>query len=313
MKLNIVDVTFRDGGYRNNFNFDDHIIAETISYLSDAKIDFIEIGYRNGLLKKSSSIGNTAHLPDDFLSKITAYIPGKACVMVHPDNITKDDMKILHVSGVKMVRVCIVNQDIEKAIRVIHELKSFDFLVTANIIRITLLAEKDLAAIVQKLNHSEADVIYIADSNGAIVPDEIKNVFKIIKANSSACLGFHAHNNLHLALANTITAIECGVEYIDASIQGMGKGAGNLPLEILVGFLKRNGKNSQYDYIKILETSEYFKQNVSHAHMSLENKHVLMGTMNFPIDYYTHITNLAEEKGISFYQAAHIIDSINNQ
>lgn len=305
MNLNIVDVTLRDGGYRNNFNFKEKTIIETISSLNHSKIDFIEIGYRGGSFKKDLFTGNTAHLPDDFLSRITSFIPNKTCVMVHPSNITKDDVKILHAAGVKMVRVCVSHQVMQEAIQLIDELKSFGFLVTANIIRITLIPEQKLVSMVQKLNRSKADVIYIADSNGAILPDEIKSVFKLIKENTSIHLGFHAHNNLHLALANTIAAIDCGVTYVDASIRGMGKGAGNLPLEILIGFLKRNNANDKYDYVKILELSEYFKKNVSDSNMAFENEHILMGAMNFPIDYHTHITNFAKENGISFYQAAH--------
>lgn len=300
--IKIIDVTFRDGGYRNNFDFDKSLMMNTIRLLSSSKIDFIEVGYKNGTLKRERFTGLTAHLKNEFLIKIAEIIPDKTCVMVHAQNIEKSDIKDLAESGVKMVRVCI-DDNLSQVLKIIAELKSVGFFVTANMTRITMMSDDELRLMVRELDASDVDVIYAADSNGSALPDQIEKAFNIIYQNTSKKLGFHPHNNLHLALANTISAIKFGAEYIDTSITGIGYGAGNLPIEIFIGFLKRIGLGGKYDCTKIFEVSDSFKQSVPHSNLSLDSKEILMAAMDFPMNFRDKILDFAKNNDVSFYRA----------
>ena len=225
--FNILDVTLRDGGCRNNLEFDSQSVCNFVKNLDNAGIDFIEVSYIKGSFKRDHFTGMTAHLQNEFLFTISKF-SNKLCVMVHPHNIENSDIKDLKNADIKIIRVCVSENNIEKAIDLIIKLKEYKFIVTANIVRITRLSKNTIQNLVEKLHKSEVDIIYIADSNGALVPEKVASVFNFIKNFTDKDLGFHAHNNLNLALANTISALNEGITFVDILICGMGKGAGKL-------------------------------------------------------------------------------------
>jgi 4-hydroxy 2-oxovalerate aldolase len=126
---------------------------------------------------------------------------------------------------------------------------------TLNLMAISVIQDKDLFEAVEALSKTPVDIIYVVDSFGALYPEQVRDLtknFVNILAGTNKNVGIHAHNNQQLAYANTIDALIYGANRLDATINGLGRGAGNCPLELLLGFLK----NPRYDLRPVLDTIE---------------------------------------------------------
>ena len=122
------------------------------------------------------------------------------------------------------------------------------------------------------------DLFCMVDSFGGVTPDEVTNIYKIVKANTSVPVGFHGHNNLQFGLINSITAMNLGVDYVDATILGMGRGAGNCAMELLIGFLK----NPKYNIYPVLDFIEKYMQPMkdSGTKWGYAEQYMLTGLLN---------------------------------
>lgn len=254
--VRVVDVTLRDGGYRNNFDFGMAYIKDHVRLMQKAGVDFIEIGYRNGSAVKIEGIGRTGLSENDYIEALREACPqAQLGVIAHAHNITDQDVHDLKALGVKLLRLCLNADNLEETVRLALLAKQLGLTTTINVVRISSYTESALAAVLAGIAaHSHAfDVVYTADSNGNQTPEDVDRVYRQLRAsNLQSELGFHAHDNIGQAMANTLMALENhGVSYVDASLLGMGKGIGNLRLEQLIAFLQRGGA-SRYNTMRIL-------------------------------------------------------------
>ena len=126
---------------------------------------------------------------------------------------------------------------------------------TCNIMAISQANNDQIEQALEMLAQTSVDVIYLVDSYGSLYPEnacELAKEYIAVAEKSGKKIGFHAHNNLNLAFANTIETMSYGVSYLDATVQGMGRGAGNCAMELLLGFLK-NPKYNLYHLLKFIE------------------------------------------------------------
>lgn len=140
---------------------------------------------------------------------------------------------------VDMIRIAIDPKNIDRAIYLAEKVKEMGFEIGFNVMYMSKWQEYDGFLLKLKQINGIADLFCMVDSYGGISPKEVKNLVKQVKENTTCPIGFHGHNNLQLGLINTLTAIECGVDFVDATILGMGRGAGNLNMELLLTYLNK--------------------------------------------------------------------------
>jgi len=254
MTLKVLDVTLRDGGYRNGFSFSREYAREHLRRMTNAGIEWIEIGYRNGSFKAIPNIGTTGLSPDSYLQAMRAETADRRlCVMFHPKNITLADLDRMRELGVDMVRACWDGERADLSAQFAQHAKALGFTVCVNLTRISSQPPKRLLGAAERARESGADVVYLADSNGSLTPERVESLVRVVREVVQCDVGFHAHDNLGLAMTNSIAAVTGGATFIDSSLRGMGKGAGNLKLELWLGFLRRVLGIERYDYRPVLD------------------------------------------------------------
>lgn len=281
--IKMLDVTLRDGGYKNNFKFSNKFIHQVITTLDSSGIDYVEVGYRNGSFKPMKDIGSAGTCSRSYLEYCRKnMISSKLTVMLHPKNVRNDDIKEMHDCGVDAIRVCFPANNYLLGENTIDMIRQSGMSFFINITRASQYTRKELIDLVQVLARHNPQGIYLADSNGSLTPEEVGNLFCHLREYVSIPLGFHAHDNLFTAQANAISAIKHGVEYIDSSLDGLGKGAGNLRTEGFISYLCSK-RMTKYDLCSLIDVANHVK-----AEFSMENflsvKNIIMGIFDLSQD-----------------------------
>ncbi len=253
-KIKVLDCTIRDGGLINDHDFEPRFVREVYKALSEAGVDYMEIGYKNSKkLFSSKDFGMWKFCDDDDIKRVTDGIKSdmKLSVMVDVDRVDMDDVKPKSQSPVSMVRVASYVKDIDKAIHLVNNFSDKGYETAVNIMAISRALDNELTEALNQLEEEcKAEVVYIVDSFGALYQETTEFLVKKFKGIlKSKEIGMHAHNNQQLAFGNTIEAIIHDANYVDGTVYGLGRAAGNCPLELLIGFLK----NPKYDIRPILD------------------------------------------------------------
>lgn len=256
--LKIVDCTIRDGGHLNGWNFSDEEVQASYDAAVKSGVNYFEIGYR--FANPEGNLGAFAKCSDESLFNFLTL--DDACKIMVMLNVGKSDIKEFkpcqnNLTPIKAVRVAAYPYELDLAFQYCETLKNLGYEVFLNLMVISKFSDEQY----QKLQSWGAkdciEALYFADSFGGFVPDDIGFYFNKLKSIGFEKIGFHSHNNLQLAFANSLKAIELGAYVVDASIYGMGRGAGNLPIEILVGYLQKTA-NEQYNPLPYIDVIEKF-------------------------------------------------------
>lgn len=283
--VKVLDCTLRDGGLVNNFFFNDSFVKEL--YLSNIKsgVDYMEFGYKaSKSLFNIDKFGKWKFCDDEDIIKIVGdkYSNMKISVMADvgrtdfkKDIINKKD------SAVDLIRIATYTNTLPDAIKMIEYCKNKGYETSVNLMSVSNVNKYTLKEALNLLGKSPVDMIYIVDSYGSLYPEQIETLSKIYleyayKYNKH--IGIHTHNNLQLAFANTITAISLGVDYIDATVNSLGRGAGNCPLELILGFLK----NPKYDITPMLSFIEQHMVKIKNSGLQwgYDIPYILSGILN---------------------------------
>lgn len=240
-KFNILDCTLRDGGYYTNWDFDSQTVDEYVNAMNQLPIDYLEVGYRNNPSKEY--LGKFGYTPVSVLKHLRENCTKKLVVMLNEKSTTPDDLDLLLspiVGLADMVRIAIDPKNFDRAVVLAKAVKAMGFEVGFNVMYMSKWS--DMGDFLPKLSVLDdfADLFCMVDSFGGVTPDEVTNIYKTVRRYTKVPIGFHGHNNLQLGLINTLTAIKLGVDYVDATILGMGRGAGNLNMELLLTYLNKH-------------------------------------------------------------------------
>jgi len=250
MTIKILDSTLRDGSNAINFQFDRKLTQKILSGLEKGGIEWIEMGHGLGL-GATKKCGKPAPLSDEEYMDLAKSTLKKAYFgfIILKKFGEKKDIRLVAARGAKFIRIgsniTEVNQ-IEDYIKYAKEQGLIVFIALMKAYAVTSM--KEYVEILQKLEKWGSDIITLMDSAGTMVPEEVKRYINQGKMNINISLGFHAHNNLQLAIANTLTAIEAGADFVDVSVGGLGRSAGNAPTEILAILLEKYGWGKPLDY-----------------------------------------------------------------
>ncbi|OLL56898.1 hypothetical protein KAE70_00960 [Bartonella henselae] len=195
--LKNLDVTLCDGGYRNQFSFSLDYVIEHIKNLTDARVEYIEIGYRNGSFKPMNNVGQTALCSNDYIQLLHDAIPNaKLAIIAHPHNINQSDIRKLKKLGITFLRLCLNKNDIDSTFLLCRYANSLGLSTSINVTRVSQVDENYLQSIAIEAVNCGASILYLADSNGSLFPEIVTRFVQKIKDISPLEIGFHAHDNL---------------------------------------------------------------------------------------------------------------------
>lgn len=235
----ILDCTLRDGGYYTNWDFNVETVDAYIHAMNVLPIDYLELGYRNNPTKEY--MGKFGYCPVSVLRQIRKNCTKKLDVMLNEKSTRPEDLDFLLkpiVGLVDMVRIAIDPKNFDRAVVLAKAVKTMGFEVGFNCMYMSKWQTEypDFLTRLDVLD-SFADLFCMVDSFGGVTPEDVIHITRIVREHTKCPIGFHGHNNLQLGLINTITAMQLGVDYVDATILGMGRGAGNLNMELLLTYL----------------------------------------------------------------------------
>jgi 4-hydroxy 2-oxovalerate aldolase len=255
-EIKIMDCTIRDGGLINNHAFDDVFVKAVYAACVASGIDAMEIGYKTDRkIVAPGAAGAWKFCSEDDIRRIVGDNPTDLKISVMADAERTDyhtDIVPKEQSVIDIVRVATYIHQIPTALDMIKDAADKGYRVCANLMAISVIQERELEEAIGILADSPICALYIVDSFGSYYSEQIRDItYTFLKAveGKDIEVGIHAHNNQMLAYANTLEACILGANRLDATINGMGRGAGNCPLELLLGFLK----NPKYQLRPVLE------------------------------------------------------------
>lgn len=256
MSVNVLDCTLRDGGYVNNFAFGENTAKMVISGLVDAELEYVEVGFFRNSKSSTETTVFTSFSDVEHLLPVTKNHSKYFAMIVYG---TFDIDRIPPKSQTKIdgIRVTFKKKEIEEALAYIKQIQEKGYVVSANPTGVHQYSDNDLLSLIGKINKYNPDIFAIVDTLGLLKSDELLRIFYLVNhnLNKNITIAFHSHNNLQLSFSNAQALLASNTKrklIIDASVRGMGRGAGNLCTELLLQYLNDNF-DKKYNLIPILK------------------------------------------------------------
>lgn len=258
MKVRITDTSLRDGSHAMSHQFTAEQIREVAGALDEAGVPVIEVTHGDGLAGSSIQYGFSKQSEMDLISAAAeACDNAKIAALLLPGVGTVPSLKEAVERGVGVLRIathCTEADVSQEHFEVAKEmgLETVGFLMMAH-----MRPPEELLEQAKLMQSYGADCVYIVDSAGAMLPGEAGEKVKVLKQSLDCQVGYHAHNNLGVAIGNSLAALEAGADQIDGSLRGLGAGAGNAPTELLAAVLDKKGIETGLDVFALMDAAEY--------------------------------------------------------
>ncbi|MCX8132293.1 MAG: aldolase catalytic domain-containing protein [Clostridia bacterium] len=311
--IKVLDCTIRDGGLMNSFRFEDDFVRAVYDTNVEAGVDYMEFGYKaSRKYFNESEFGPWKFSDESAIRRIVGENKTSLKISVMADagrtDYTKDILP-KEESVIDMIRIATYIHQLPEAIEMIKDAHNKGYETTVNLMAISMVKEHELDEALQMLTSTQVDVIYLVDSFGSLYSESIQELIAKYLSYADATgkkIGIHAHNNQQLAYANTIEALIYGASYLDATIGGLGRGAGNCNMELLLGFLK----NPKYHLRPILKCIEEniipIKQKIT---WGFDIPYMISGQLNqHPKDAIKFSTGEGNTQYVKFYDMS--IDNV---
>lgn len=267
-----LDCTLRDGGYYNAWDFSDDLIHQYLDAMQAAGVDVVEVGFRS--LKNTGFNGACAYTTDDFIRSLSIPMGLTVGVMVNGSELVgevpqQEALERLFPSSaseslVDIVRIACHVHEFSQALPAVNWLKERGYQVGFNLMQVADRNEPEIKALAREAANYPLDVLYFADSMGSMSPDQAAQIIRWLRGEWQGPLGIHTHDNLGLALSNTLRALDEGVTWVDSTVTGMGRGPGNARTEELaIEIAERRGKSVNMVPLMIL-LREHFRPMQAH-------------------------------------------------
>ena len=295
-RLQIVDTTLRDGSHAVRHSFTAEQTAKIAARLDRCNLPIIEVSHGDGLGGSSYTYGFSKDDPFTLIeSAAKAVSRAKIAVLLLPGIGTINDLERAKGCGASVVRVATHVTEADISAQHIDAAKHMGLMAVGFLMMAHMLSPEGIAEQAKKMESYGADYINLADSAGALLPEQVKERIEAVRAAVKIPVGFHAHNNLSLAVANSLAAIDAGASYIDATLRGLGAGAGNTQLEVLAGVLQRKGIDTGLDFYGLIDASEQAVSPIMLRPQVIDGGSLMLGYAGVYSSFLLHVYAAAEK------------------
>ncbi len=300
-QVQVLDCTIRDGGICNDWHFDEDLVGRTITALDAAGVDVMEIGYQSspGLF---AGVGPWRHCAEDDLRRV---VPEERSMrlscMLDMGRVAATDLRPAADSVVDVLRVATYAADVPAAIELCDHAIDLGYEVFCNVMAVTTCTPQQVDTFLEQLRASRVGVVSVVDSFGAMYPHQLRYLIRKYKnwLRRDQQVGVHLHNNQQTAFANAIVAVDEGADYVDASIFGMGRGAGNVPLELLLMYLD----DPRHDVRPVLDLIDDYAALRRELRWGYEVPYGITGWLNQHPSAAIERTRAADPESLAFFDA----------
>lgn len=297
-KITILDCTLRDGSYLIDYQFTAEDTYLICLGLVRAGFELIEIGHGTGLGSTDAGRGKAAATDAEYLQAAQSAVAGSAAkfgMFFIPGIGKQEDLKMAAEFEMGFVRIGTNVTEIDNARPYIEKAKELGMTVSSNLMKSYAVSLDDFIRLAKKADEYGADTITVVDSAGGMLPHDVRDYIVRLRDATDKHVGFHGHNNLQLAIANTLEAVKAGAAIVDSSLQGIGRSAGNAQTEVLAMVLEKLGYHTGVDTYKAMDMGERIIKPMMKKAQGVDDISLVSGIARFHSSFYQTICDAAKK------------------
>jgi 4-hydroxy 2-oxovalerate aldolase len=293
--LTLIDSTLRDGMHAVGHQFTPQDAATIAAALDKAHVPYIEVSHGDGLGGSSFNYGFSAADDGSYLDAVSRVLTNsRLAVLLLPGIGTKTDLQMARDRGAQMARVATHCTEADIAEQHIGLAKQLGMEVVGFLMMAHMIGPDELLAQARLMQSYGADIIYFADSAGAMLPEDVALRVRLLKSQLDRPIGVHTHHNLGLAIANALAAADAGATYLDGCLLGAGAGAGNAQLEVLVAVMERAGYETGVHLYGAIDAAQQQLLPLLHRPQVIDGSSLLLGYAGVYSSFLLHAERAAK-------------------
>jgi len=298
-EVKIMDLTLRDGMHAVSHKLTPDEMATLAAQLDQIGVDSIEFGHGNGLGGSSFQYGFAAASDLDYIQAVSSVVKNtKLGIIIIPGIGTRYELEAARKNGVSIARFATQITEADIAEEHIKMARDLGFEPRAVLTCASVISVEDTVYQAKLMESYGADVVILCDGGGYMLPDQVKERIIAMKNALEIPVGLHAHNNLQLAIANSIVAVEAGADHIDTCLKGFGAGAGNCPTEVFAAVCERMGIETGIDLYKVMDVADKYLKPLMPRAMELDNDRIMLGYSGVYSSFLLFAQRAGEKYGV---------------
>ena len=295
-KITFVDTTMRDGSHAVRHSFTKEQVSQIAARLDKCGVPLIELSHGDGLGGSSYTYGFSKTDEFTLMEAAAKEIKnGRLTVLLLPGIGTIADLKQAKACGAKAVRVATHVTEADVSAEHIYAAKELDMMAVGFLMMVHTAPVERIVEEAKKMESYGADYINLADSAGYLMPEDVKARITAVREAVNIPVGFHAHNNMGLAIANSLIAVQSGADFVDGTLRVLGAGAGNAQIEVLAGVMKRNGYETGLDFYGLMDLAAEVVEPIMLRPQTIDNGSLMLAYTGVYSSFLLHVYDAAKK------------------
>ena len=298
-RIHIIDTTLRDGSHAVSHSYSPEQVRAIAGALERAHVEYVEVSHGDGLAGSSFNYGFSSYPEEELLAAAASQLhEAKLAGLRLPGIGTQEDLSMAASYGAKVARIATHVTGAESGAQHIGLAKRLNMFTCGLLMMSHLVSPQKVAEQAGLFESYGAELVYLMDSAGAMLPDDVTARVRATREALSIPVGFHAHNNLGLAIGNTLAAIQAGATYVDGCCRGLGAGAGNAQTEVLVAVLAKSSYETGVDLHKIMDAAQNIVGPIMQRPQVIDNTSLMLGYAGVYSSFLLHSVRAADRFGL---------------